>query len=94
MDPRLTIDDESIRRIASHCSDCGRRLESDISTFLNILEAITDESLLSGNTADAIKRFHDSSARLYGIIQSTSNTADTVLRSMLSDINDKDQYLY
>lgn len=90
----LVVHDEFISGSADKCKTQGAQLEQIIVKYIQILTDMHTDSLMTGETANALGLFIDSATLLQGTIEQNSNQVDYDLRAYITGINDADQYLF
>lgn len=90
----LVVDDEGYVSAKKYFETQGERYEAATEAFVEILNYISTEGIITGDTADALRAFASYASELKGKIGETMSNAASECTGFVSDIDAADQYLY
>lgn len=90
----IKLNDEYINGIGSMFLNWSEILQKHIDDYLKIMNAILNDSIMEGETADAIKEFLSYAQNLDGIIKTLGEESKGLCVNYLHEIDEADSYLY
>ncbi|WP_044088097.1 hypothetical protein [Bifidobacterium bombi] len=94
MSSQLFIDDSYVIETGKACADLGQKLEGDFDDFLKIMQDISSNAVISGATHDAAKAYLQTAGSLKTQLSAISAEVDKACRSLITQIDADDQWLY
>ena len=94
MDEKLIISDEYVSAVGSNCDQRGELWGDMLEQYIEILDEIRNEAIVSGDIALALSQFIGCAKMLQGEIEKVSSSMKRVCNCMLERIDEADQYLF
>ncbi len=86
--------DEYLESVAEFFQQQGSRYENAVTAYVNTLQTISAEGIISGDTAEALKEFIAQAEKLVEGIGNISRRARVEAITFLDDVDEADEYLY
>lgn len=90
----LIVDDDYCKTIGKYFVSRGAHLEVVISEYIQILESIKQDAIISGDVANALQVYIEYSKKMQNKIRNISNSAKNQTDALISKIDEADQYLF
>lgn len=90
----LVVDDDYCKTMGKYFVSRGAHLEVVISEYIQILESIKQDAIISGDVASALKVYIEYSKKMQNKIRNISNSAKKQTDAFISKIDEADQYLF
>lgn len=90
----LMVDDDYINGMAEYFEKQGKQLQCMADSYMEFMKRITEEGIVEGETADALKSFLGYAEKLKRVISVTSAEMRDSVMNYLEEIDEQDQYLY
>lgn len=90
----LIVDDDYCKTMGKYFVSRGAHLEVVISEYIQILESIKQDAIISGDVASALKVYIEYSKKMQNKIRNISNSAKNQTDAFISKIDEADQYLF
>ena len=90
----LKIEDQYVEDMGSFFDKYADNLEEGMESYLQIMNTIKEEALMEGDTAAALAAFIEHGEFLKGKIEALGETAKNVCANFLTEVDEKDQFLF
>ncbi|MEE1057341.1 MAG: hypothetical protein UH239_08860 [Acutalibacteraceae bacterium] len=90
----LKFDDDFVRTQAGKLAERASDLQQGIDTYINILNKISSDAIMEGTTAEALNSFIEYVENLKDIVKIMGDEAKGMCLAFLSEVDDKDSFLY
>lgn len=90
----IKIDDDYINNMAKKYASWSEELQEDVDSYLKIMDDILADSIIEGETAEALAEFLEYATSLNKIINSLGEECKAFCVNYLGEIDDADSYLY
>ena len=93
-DRELIIDDDYCRDMGTTFQWQGEKLDELLKEYITIMENVSNQALLSGNVADAMKVYVSYVKKMDQQIGNISDSLKEDIDKFLKEIDSEDQYLF
>lgn len=90
----LKIEDQYVEDMGSFFDEYGRNMEEAMESYLQIMNTIKEDSLMEGDTAEALAVFIEHGEFLKGKMEALGEMAKSVCANFLDEVDEKDQFLF
>lgn len=90
----MVVDDSGYTTASQYFQRQGTRYEDALKSYVEILNLISQEGIITGDTADALRQFASFAAELQGPIGEVMTDVAKKCTQYVSDVDTADQYLY
>lgn len=90
----IKIDDEYIKTIGEQLEKKCEDLQKGIDSYISILEGIINDSIMEGDTSDALSEFLSYAKALSGIIEPVGKETKGLCINYIQEIDIADSELY
>lgn len=90
----LVIDEEFCRNMGKYFESRGNRLDASIQEYIQILENIKSNSIMSGEVSEALESYIQYSKKMQNKIKPISESAKRQIDKFLQDVDAADQYIF
>ena len=90
----IKIDDEYFNAMGILFSEWSSDLQDGIDKYINILNAILEDSIMEGDTSTALQAFAEFAKNLSGIIREMGTEVKGLCLNYITEIDKADEYLY
>lgn len=90
----VIIYDDELKAFGNSISDFGKKLEDIYDQYLNSMEKLSNEGIISGDVADDLRSVATNASKLKGYIAYLSKYVKTFNQNYIYNIDKADQFLY
>lgn len=90
----LKIDDDYVRAQAKQIAQWAEDLQKGIDKYISILNSISKDAIMEGETAKALKSYNGYVANLKGIVADMGHDARIICTSYILEVDKEDSFLY
>lgn len=90
----LVIDEEFYRNMGKYFESRGNRFDAFIQEYIQILENIKSNSIMSGEVSEALESYIQYSKKMQNKIKLISESAKRQIDKFLQDVDAADQYIF
>ena len=90
----LKIDDDFVNSMSSLLSEWTSDLQTGTDQYLEIIDAIIEDAIMEGDTAEALKSFASYAQYLQTIISEIGSEVSGLCINFIQEVDAKDSYLY
>lgn len=90
----MVVDDNGYMTASQYFRCQGTRYEDALKSYVEILNLISQEGIITGDTADALRQFASFAAELQGPIGDAMADTAEKCKQFVSDVDTADQFLY
>ncbi len=91
MSNKMVIIDENIEMAAEFCKKSGEKLNEMYNQYMNSIQAVRDNALISGVAANCLNEFISCAAEMQNKIQTITTISNATIKSYLNEIDGKDK---
>ncbi|MCD7802348.1 MAG: hypothetical protein LUH09_05515 [Clostridiales bacterium] len=86
--------DEYVEQMGDLIVEEAENIESTLKLYINLMQHISDEGIMEGETAEALKTFIEQAEELKGCYKDFALVVSTACTSFIHKVDEADDYLY
>ena len=90
----IIISDDFVDGAGQFISTETQKIEETLTSYLRIMQSVSETGIMEGDTAEALKIFIAAAARLQGVFSNLGSCTKRACTNFIEKVDDADEYLY